>query len=63
MIGLSRKRFIGEITKVDIPRERLSGSLTGMLWSIWHGANILRVHDVKESRQAVDLAFAIASSC
>ena len=62
LIGLSRKRFIGEITKVDVPRDRLSGSLTGMLWSIWHGANILRVHDVKESRQAVDLAFAIASS-
>ena len=62
LIGLSRKRFIGEITKVDVPKDRLSGSLTGMLWSVWHGGQILRVHDVAASRQAVDLAFAIASS-
>lgn len=62
LVGLSRKSFIGEITGAGVPRERLPGSLAGMLWAIWHGANILRVHDVRESRQAIDLAFAIADS-
>lgn len=60
LVGLSRKRFIGEITEEEEPDRRLSGSLTGMVWSLWHGASILRVHDVKASRQAVDLACAIA---
>ncbi len=62
LVGLSRKRFIGEITEEEVPDQRLSGSLTGMVWSLWHGASILRVHDVKASRQAVDLACAIARS-
>ncbi len=60
LVGLSRKNFIGEITEESDPGRRLSGSLTGMVWSLWHGASILRVHDVKASRQAVDLACAIA---
>ena len=52
LIGVSRKRFIGAITKVETAKERLSGSLAVALWSIEHGAKILRVHDVKETKEA-----------
>ena len=52
LIGVSRKRFIGAITKVETAKERLFGSLAVALWSIEHGAKILRVHDVKETKEA-----------
>ena len=59
LIGLSRKRFIGEITHVAEPRERVCGSVAAMLWALWHGATILRMHDVKAAREAIDIATAI----
>lgn len=61
LVGLSRKRFIGEITHVAEPAERVSGSVAAMLWTIWHGASIVRVHDVRATREAIDIATAIAS--
>lgn len=59
MIGASRKRFIGEIAKVEMPSERLAGSLAALTCAVLHGADILRVHDVKESVQAARIAAAI----
>jgi len=48
LVGLSRKSFIGKI--LDLPvEERLEGSLGALAYSIMQGANIARVHDVKES--------------
>ncbi len=48
LVGLSRKSFIGKI--LDLPvEERLEGSLAAMAYAIMQGANIVRVHDVKES--------------
>jgi dihydropteroate synthase len=58
LIGTSRKGFIGTITGTNI-RERLSGSITTCVIAILNGANIVRVHDVKETREAVDLIKAI----
>lgn len=60
LIGLSRKRFIGEITKEKDPLERDPGSISAMLWTIWHGASILRMHDVRGARSAIDIASALA---
>lgn len=56
MIGLSRKRFIGQVIGEDDPQNRLYGSLGGAVASIASGANIIRVHDVKESVQAIRVA-------
>lgn len=52
LVGVSRKRFIGTITKAEIAKDRLAGNLAVALWSIQKGAKILRVHDVKETKQA-----------
>jgi dihydropteroate synthase len=61
MIGVSRKSFIGKI--LDLPTdERLEGSLASMAVAIMNGANILRVHDVKESKRVAKLVDAILKS-
>lgn len=52
LVGVSRKRFIGAITHVEAPKERLAGNLAVALWSIEQGAKILRVHDVKATKEA-----------
>ena len=46
LIGLSRKRFIGEITGKDDPKERVFGTAAACAIAIAKGADILRVHDV-----------------
>jgi len=48
LVGMSRKRWIGEITGRDVD-DRLAGSLAALAYAIDHGARIIRVHDVKES--------------
>ena len=52
MIGASRKSFINMISKAD-SEERLPGTISAHLYSLSHGADIIRVHDVKEHIQAV----------
>ncbi|MGD0057519.1 MAG: dihydropteroate synthase [Methanomassiliicoccales archaeon] len=48
VIGPSRKGFIGKV--LDLPKEeRLEGSLAAVAASVINGANIVRVHDVKET--------------
>lgn len=60
LIGASRKSFIGNI--LDLPvEERLEGSLAAAVCSVMNGANILRVHDVKETVRAVKIAKNIIS--
>lgn len=53
LIGASRKRFIGEITGVQEPAERLAGSLACALIAAQRGAAILRVHDVQATSQVL----------
>ena len=53
MVGLSRKSFIGEITNERLPAGRLVGSIAAMLKAYSNGVNIFRVHDVKETADAI----------
>ena len=53
LVGVSRKGFIGRISGVATPADRLAGSLAAALFALWRGAAILRVHDVAETAQAV----------
>jgi len=53
MIGASRKSFLGQLTGVSDPKKRLAGSLGAALAAAENGADILRVHDVKETRDAL----------
>jgi dihydropteroate synthase len=58
LIGVSRKSFIGKL--LDLPLEqRLEGSLSASVLAIANGANILRVHNVKENKRAAQMADAI----
>ena len=59
LVGLSRKKMLEELTGVVTPRERLAGSLGGLAALAAKGAHILRVHDVRESREALAVAAAI----
>ncbi len=51
LIGTSRKSFIGSL--LDLPvTDRVEGTLATVCWAIAHGADIVRVHDVKETVRA-----------
>lgn len=53
LLGASRKKFIGALTGAAVPAERVAGSLAVALHGAGQGAQILRVHDTKETRQAL----------
>ncbi len=61
LIGASRKSFIGAISNVP-PQQRLPGSLAAALIALESGAFIFRVHDVRETRLALEVAWAILNS-
>ena len=58
LIGLSRKNFIGEITGRPVA-ERLAGTLAANAAAILGGADIIRVHDVKEHVDLARVLFAL----
>ncbi len=58
LVGASRKSFIGALTG-DPGADRLGGSLAVAALAVMKGADILRVHDVRETRQAVLMAEAL----
>ena len=60
MVGVSRKSFIGRLSRDEPPKARLAGSLAAGLAALAKGASILRVHDIAETRQAVAIWQAIA---
>ena len=59
LLGASRKRFIGVIADEPVPDRRLPGSLAVALAAVAQGVQILRVHDVAETRGALALWAAI----
>jgi dihydropteroate synthase len=52
LFGASRKRFIGTIADAAVPADRMPGSIAVALEALRRGAQVIRVHDVKETRQA-----------
>ena len=64
VLGVSRKSFIGRLSAgggSKNAKDRLGGSLAAALAGVARGASILRVHDVAETRQALDVWMAIES--
>ena len=53
LLGASRKKLIGQLCNVDDPKARVPGSIAAALSSIAQGVQIVRVHDVAATRQAV----------
>jgi dihydropteroate synthase len=62
LLGLSRKSFIARVSRDEPPAERIAGSVAGALWGVSRGVQILRVHDVAETRQALSVRQAILGS-
>lgn len=54
LVGASRKTFIGKITG-ESPEGRLPGTLATSISLMNRGADIIRVHDVKDNREAMDV--------
>jgi dihydropteroate synthase len=53
LVGLSRKGFIGKLSRGEAPKAREPGSIAGAIAAAEGGADILRVHDVAATRQAL----------
>lgn len=61
LLGVSRKRFIGTLGNAPEADQRTPGSLAVAMAAISQGIQILRVHDVAETRQALSLHLATTS--
>lgn len=60
LVGVSRKSFIGHLSGEPDASRRLGGSLAAGVFSVMQGASILRVHDVRETAQALRVWHALA---
>src|SRR3990172_4345415 len=58
LAGFSRKSMIGQILDVPV-QERLYGSIALATLALWQGANLVRVHDVRATRDAIGIINAI----
>lgn len=58
LVGVSRKSMIGNLLNRDV-EQRLAGSLSAAVIAAQHGANILRVHDVQETVDALQVLQAV----
>lgn len=59
LLGTSRKRFMGTLCKVTEPSELVTATAVTTALGVMAGVQMFRVHDVKENRQAADVAWAI----
>jgi dihydropteroate synthase len=59
LVGVSRKRFIGELSGESVPQQRLGGSIAAGLAAVKAGASVLRVHDVAATVQALAVTMAL----
>lgn len=62
LLGTSRKRFMGAICAVENPAELVIATAVTTALGIMAGVKLFRVHDVRENRQAADVAWAIKQS-
>ena len=58
LIGTSRKSFIGNVLNLPV-EERVEGTVATVCWAIAHGADIVRVHDVKATVRAARMTDAL----
>ncbi len=59
MLGASRKRFMGSICDIDEYSELVGATCATTTIGVFAGVDIFRVHDIKENRQALDVAWAL----
>ena len=61
LAGWSRKSSLGAVTGLDVG-QRLQPSVAAALLAVEHGARVVRVHDVRETAQALAVWRAMASA-
>ncbi len=59
VIGASRKRFLGTLTGVEDPADRIEGSIAAAVLAVANGADAVRVHDVAATVRALAVADAV----
>ena len=59
LLGTSRKRFMGAVCNETRPRELVAATVATTAVGVMAGITIFRVHDIRENRQAADVAFAV----
>lgn len=59
LVSLSRKDFVGETLDRPDPAERLNGTLATTAVSAWLGARVFRAHDVRATREVLDMVESI----
>ncbi|MDG6095363.1 dihydropteroate synthase [Acetobacter sp. AN02] len=62
LLGVSRKRFIGEVASVPSPAARMPGTLAATLPALALRSPVLRVHDVAATAQCLAVATAVAQA-
>ena len=62
LIGGSRKRIVKRLTGEKVPGKDLAGNITIAVWSALNGASVVRVHDVRETVQALKVLSALAGT-
>ena len=62
LIGASRKSFLAELDTQAGPQERLGASIAAALHAVRCGVSIVRVHDVRATRQAIDCERSLGGS-
>lgn len=62
LIGASRKRFIGAVTGIEDAKARTSGSVAAAQIALDRGAQFVRVHDVRQTREALAISQALIDS-
>jgi dihydropteroate synthase len=55
LLGVSRKSFIGKLSRDEAPKDRVPGSIAAVLAAAAQGVRLFRVHDVAETRQALEV--------
>ena len=53
LLGLSRKKFIKDLSGKNDTKERMGGTIASSLYSMMQGVQIIRIHDVNELRQSI----------
>ena len=53
MLGISRKKFINELSKNNDSSSRVGGTISSSIFAMMQGVQILRVHDVNEIMQGI----------
>lgn len=62
LLGASRKKFIGDITDAQSAKDRTFGSVAVALLAVAQGVQMVRVHDIKPTKQAITMQMAISAA-